>query len=118
MLLFLDDSDRRRALMEPFWGKDTIFCETAAACIEIIKLNPLITKISLDHDLGGQTFVDSNREDCGMEVVRYLETVNIPRRFKYVKVHSWNEPAAKEMVKRLREAGYDSIWHPFSGASR
>lgn len=68
----------------------------------------------LDHDLGGKVFVDSNREDCGMEVVRWIMR-NRPFIGRVI-VHSWNEPAARRMVADLRRRDYAVSYAPF-GAS-
>lgn len=60
--------------------------------------------VFLDHDLGGEVFVDSDREDTGMEVVRWVAK-NTPE-VKHFIVHSLNHSAAQEMAQKLAEAGY------------
>jgi hypothetical protein len=64
--------------------------------------------VSLDHDLGFEEFVDSEREDCGMEVVRWLENNAYvlghentwPRE---IIIHTSNFIAGKIMAGRLRD---------------
>ena len=68
--------------------------------------------VCLDHDLGGESFVDSDREDCGMEVVRWIET-HLPDIGK-ITIHSSNPEAAHEMFWRLRAAGYSVVRERFS----
>lgn len=114
-ILFLDDDkNRTKKFVSRFpWTK------TAVSAVDIIALIRMekkpIDDLFLDHDLGGEVFVDSSREDCGMGVVRWLvankgETVEI----KNITVHSHNEPAAKEMVNKLKDAGYSARYIPFA----
>ena len=71
-VLFLDDrSDRFKRAIEHYKDYDlTIVC-TVQECIEKISEGGWYI-VSLDHDLNYERFVDSNREDCGMEVVRFF----------------------------------------------
>jgi hypothetical protein len=74
--------------------------------------------VSLDHDLNFEEFVDSNRKDCGMEVVRWIErnafllyeNKIIP---KQIIVHTSNKIAGTEMVLRLEDLRRDPWnYHP------
>ena len=67
--------------------------------------------VFLDHDLGGEIFVDSDNLNTGMEVVRWIEE-NKPKVTKFV-VHSINTPAAKNMMARLLDMGYEVDRLPF-----
>lgn len=60
--------------------------------------------VFLDHDLGGEVFVDSSREDCGMEVVRFMEE-HKPSAGRVV-VHTMNPAAGQQMEQALVAAGY------------
>lgn len=108
-ILFLDDSAvrQRRLLMD--YPHATV-ASTAHDCIQHLKTGPWVT-LCLDHDLGGETYVDSDRTDTGMEVVRWIEE-NKPS-IQNIIVHSLNYDAAKEMVLRLKNAGYDAEFQPF-----
>ena len=64
-------------------------------------------------NLGGEVFVSSGREDCGMEVVRHL--VQERHDVGAIIVHSFNGVAAREMEARLREAGYSVTRQLFGG---
>jgi hypothetical protein len=68
-ILFLDD-DPARAEIFLAENPDAIWVETASDCIA--RLEEPWDEVHLDHDLGGERFVDLSREDCGMEVVRWL----------------------------------------------
>lgn len=109
LLLFLDDSpDRAKVFLDKYPGAKWV--TTAADCITALRSQPWHT-IFLDHDLGGQSMVDSNREDCGMEVVRWM-VLNRPI-VKQVIIHSWNTPAARRMIEDLRRREYNARYSPF-----
>jgi hypothetical protein len=103
--LFLDDNEERgvrflSAFPAARWVK------TAGEAIEHIKTGRY-NEVFLDHDLGGEVYVDSGREDCGFEVVRWIEQ-NKPR-IDSIVVHSHNNVAASQMVIALSRAGYNDV---------
>ena len=122
MILFLDDCANRAALAYQRWPEDkrnnTMWCTTAAEAIDVLKdYVDDLEEVHLDHDLGGEHFVDSRREDCGMEVVRWLQNIPHARLLRYRKIkfvtHSWNFPAARSMHLKLLDLGLDSELIPF-----
>jgi len=126
MLLFLDDSPERAAVMyqrmAPQVRERTIWCTTAEETIVVLRdYRKDLELVMLDHDLGGKQFVNSKREDCGMEVVRYLEHFNHhnPIEFEDFKtvgfiVHTHNIPAGQIMVERLKKLGINKVsFKPF-----
>jgi hypothetical protein len=119
VILFLDDNAHRAALAYqrmPEEERDcTIWVTTAEQAIDVLKnYKSRLIKVYLDHDLGGKTFVDSRREDTGMECVRFLERQN-HNDYKNVKfvVHSWNIYAGNKMCERLKIKGYNVVYIPF-----
>jgi hypothetical protein len=118
MILFLDDDPNRAALAYQRWPEKrrshTIWCTTAAEAISVLKDYDL-TEAHLDHDLGGESFVDTRREDCGMEVVRWLEHVEDLKKYETCRFicHSWNIPAGRRMVERLQALGLKAEHIPF-----
>ena len=118
--LFLDDDPARAAafLRE---HPDATWVQTVPECVE--KLAEAWDEVHLDHDLGGEVYVDPDREDCGMEVVRWLarEPRKHLRRARFT-VHSHNMVAACLMAfQGLRDhVGYRVEAKPFgaSGPSR
>jgi len=68
---------------------------------EAVTANAILDKVKfdiifLDHDLGGQVYVDSEEENTGFQVAQHLpSTINNNTR---VIIHSWNEPAACRML--------------------
>ena len=110
-ILFLDDDIRRMRVFRRCHPR-AVWVQTARECIKRIFLPWDI--ISLDHDLGGQTYVDPQRKDCGMEVVRYI-LMNRPAclaKTRFI-VHSQNQFAATMMAEALSSAGYSCEWEPF-----
>ena len=120
MILFLDDDPHRAALayqrFPPEKRDYTIWCTTAAEAIDILE-NYDLSEAHLDHDLGGEHYVHSGREDCGMEVIRWIEHRSPDELEKLKKtlfiVHSWNVPAALNMEVRLRALGLKVKRIPF-----
>lgn len=120
MILFLDDDPHRAALAYQRWSEEkrsnTIWCMTAEECISVLRDYDL-KEAHLDHDLGGEHFVDTRREDCGMEVVRWLEhrTPVQLKKFEGCKFicHSWNIDAGRKMTERLCAIGLKADQIPF-----
>lgn len=110
-VLFLDDdAERARIFLEE--KPEAVWVQTAAECVE--KLAEAWDEIHLDHDLGGEQFVDIERNDCGMEVVRWLTAQARPHlRTARFRVHSHNMVAAANMTMQLVANGYDVTLHPF-----
>lgn len=110
-VLFLDD-DPGRAEIFLAEVPHAVWVSTVADCL--LRLEEVWDEVHLDHDLGGETFVDCGREDCGMEVVRWLCLKPHPHlastRFY---VHSHNAGAADLMVMQLRVNGFRVEARPF-----
>jgi hypothetical protein len=102
-VLFLDDCPRRTKKFKSRWPSVSCY-KTSAEIIEAIKTAKRIDVIFLDHDLGGEFDVDTNSEDCGMTVVRYIEK-NKPSIGNIV-IHSLNPTASVEMYARLKAEDY------------
>jgi hypothetical protein len=119
VVLFLDDSPERAALMyqrmTPEVRDRTIWTQTAEEAISVLKDYYLrLELVYLDHDLGGETYVHSGREDCGMEVIRFLEKQSVEnyKNCSFI-VHSWNISAGNKMTERLKDKGYRVQYKPF-----
>lgn len=110
-ILFLDDShDRARSFLARY--PDATWCETAPAAIEALcATGARWRRVCLDHDLGGEVYVDSSRPDTGMEVVRVI--VRERPAIEKIIVHTLNRSAGEQMVAALAEAGYDVVYRPF-----
>ena len=95
-ILFLDDDPYRA---RAFLGRhpDAVWVETAGDCIT--RLAEPWDEVHLDHDLGGEIYVDSSRKDRGMEVVRWLCSQPVTPSATLFFVHSHNADAASAMVQ-------------------
>lgn len=125
MILFLDDDPQRAVLaynrMSEKDREHTIWCQTAEeTIITLWDYRDRLTKVCLDHDLGGKQYVNTKREDCGMEIVRYLEKIHHtkPDEFEKLKaaefiIHTWNGHAGPIMVDRLKKLGLTVRYVPF-----
>lgn len=111
-IIFLDDDNQR---WYRFQAKipNSVRAETADECIRLIRDSTKIDWLFLDHDLGGEAYVNSAREDCGMEVVRFLCADNLTKTISNIVVHSHNTVAALEMFNKLKDAGYNVRLVPF-----
>ena len=89
---------------------------TAIDCIA--RLAEPWDEIHLDHDLGGEQFVDVARDDCGMAVVRWIAFEPRPhlKRAKFL-VHSHNGVAAYVMMLQLKGLGLRASARPFGEGS-
>jgi hypothetical protein len=110
-ILFLDD-DPGRAVIFLAANPDAVWVQTASDCIA--RLVEEWDEVHLDHDLGGERFVDLSRDDCGMEVVRWLCLENHPhlKQTRFL-VHSHNPVAAEMMAIQIRLAGFQVENRPF-----
>lgn len=118
MILFLDDSTARATLAYKRFSESkrsiTIWCKTVEETIDILK-NYSLSEVHLDHDLGGHHYVHTAREDCGMEIIRWLEKSKNLSKFENTSfiIHSWNIPAGLEMTRRLKKLGLKVQHIPF-----
>jgi hypothetical protein len=111
-VLVLEDTKERMRYFK-MYCPSLVHEETAKGCIEKLTEAEEIQELWLDHDLGNETYVDSSREDCGMEVVRFLQKNDLKHKIKTIYVHSHNKYANIPMNTALQDAGYNSILHPF-----
>lgn len=120
--LFLDDDPNRAAITYQRWPREkcdnTIWCSTVNTTILVLEdYGTELLEVYLDHDLGGETYVNSEREDSGMEVVRWLESLSKEslKAFEGTTFicHSHNLRAGRNMTFRIRALGLHSKQIPF-----
>ncbi len=110
-VLFLDDDPKRaeRFLREV---PAAVWVKSVAECLP--RLVEAWDEIHLDHDLEGKRLVDMNRDDTGMEVIRWLCKEPRPHlsqtRFF---VHTHNFVAGLLMVLQMHDSGYAAEFRPF-----
>lgn len=125
MILFLDPDPQRAVLAHQRMSEEdqskTIWCKTVLeAQTTLWNYRDELTRVHLEHDLAGQSYANTRREDCGMELVRYLENLNVHhgnvwpafKKMKFI-VHTWNDHAGPIMVERLRKIGLNVELVPF-----
>jgi len=108
-ILFLDDSEERIKTVKKHYP-DAVCVKTASECIDLLSRYSFDVFFA-DHDLGDEVFVNSDRPDCGMEVIRWIDK-NRPEIAQII-VHTNNEPAGIRMVEMLGKAGYGVHRMPF-----
>jgi len=105
-VLWLDDAPERTKRFRSYAPYATL-TETAQECIDALAAaDEPWDIVFLDHDLGGEIYVDTAEKNTGSEVVRWIGE-NEPQILKIV-VHSCNPEAAKWMVHDLIRLGYDT----------
>lgn len=109
-LLFLDDDVMRQKKFRSNCPWATIVSTTTETVDKLQQER--FSVVCLDHDLGGEVFVDSDREDTGMEVVRWI--INNKPSIELIIVHSLNYNGALNMECALRSNGYNVIRVPFT----
>jgi DNA-binding NarL/FixJ family response regulator len=111
--LFLDDDPVRCERFAALYPAARIVMDAAQAIAALQTADWDIA--SLDHDLGGEYYVDSARDDTGMGVVRWM-AAHRPA-VGHVIVHSFNDAGAALMVAALRAAGYRTtrVYFGFDG---
>jgi len=109
--LFLDDDPIRGEIFLAEYP-DAVWARTTEECLA--RLSEPWDEVHLDHDLGGEVFVDHERDDCGMAIVRWLCAQPRPH-LKTTRffVHTHNLNAACLMVLQLQLLGYDVQVRPF-----
>ena len=94
---------------------ELVHVETAADCIAELKKinneNERFNLIFLDHDLGGKVYVDTNREDTGSEVARWMNE-NLEKLYgASVITHTFNSAGAKNITSLVPQSVYiPGIW--------
>ena len=129
-IIILEDDDNRIEKFVSLFPSAQIV-KTAKECIEILdrevgaredapmeqlarsnKGNKSCDLLMLDHDLGGKIYVDTNYQNTGSEVVRWIEK-NKPE-IKEIIVHSYNSSVVSTMMDALLKSGYNAQRIPFN----
>jgi len=110
LCLFLDDDNTRHAALNED-GHCVWHARTAREAIELLD-RIRFDFASLDHDLGGKTFVNSDEPDTGYRVALHIAGMERPP--LRVRVHSYNPAGAGRMMAAL--AGKVRAYYaPFNG---
>lgn len=103
ILILEDDGNRVKEFRKRFIGIGIpLFVDTASEAIKLIRNADWTSRdlICLDHDLGGETYVNTNDRNTGSEVARFLEENPVQA---MIVIHSLNTAAARYMFNRLND---------------
>lgn len=103
-IFFLDDDKMRYNLARRWLSPeqyDIVWAQTADEAIEILRsLQHSFDVILLDHDLGGQTHVNSDVHNTGHTVAKFLAETGLYSRVSVI-IHSLNPGGASNMLATL-----------------
>lgn len=113
-ILFLDDDEtRHQSFAKATVGHIVTHVRTVEECKSALLSMDPFDLVSLDHDLGGQTFV-SEIDGTGTEVALFirdeLPAEKLPGRFI---VHSFNPVGALRMIEYIKDRGVWTRYQPF-----
>jgi len=107
ILILEDDENRMVEFYDRFKGAESAdveflinHAETAEEAINFLK-STTYDLIFLDHDLGGETYVDVNNKNTGSEVARFMNESEIEFNGNII-IHSMNDIAAENMLKLIK----------------
>jgi hypothetical protein len=109
-LLFLDDEEFRHK--HAYYGEVEVYhaWNVSEFITQLHRFGPF-PLYSLDHDLADEHHAGGHI-NCGCIAAKTLCLLGLVKP-ELVLVHSYNAPAAKEMVKLLEDAGIEAIWKPY-----
>jgi CheY-like chemotaxis protein len=112
-VLFLDDDLNRHKQFKANFGDESntiTYVETAEDAIKALT-DSEFDSIFLDHDLGGQYYVDST-EDSGWGVAKWIAD-NLGYK-PIIILHSLNPAGAIRMYNVLKDAKFNPVLSPFT----
>jgi CheY-like chemotaxis protein len=109
-----DAPDRIKWLKKLFVGHEITLKETSISAIEELGTAESFDMILLDHDLGGEIFVESG-ENTGYAVAQYLVRDEVLQKYRkaFVFIHSCNPIGAAKMQEILKNK-YRTLVFPVS----
>ena len=119
VLVFLDGSPTRAAVQYQRMSKRdqerTFWVQTVGETIDMLeRYRTRLDVIMMGYSLTDAGHTHPASEECGLEVVRWLEKQDSSRysHARFV-VHTWDFKQGKRMTERLTAAGYKAKFHPF-----
>ena len=104
-----DDPQRIKIFKIKLIQHELFFTDNVKEAKDMFDLLGPFDYIFLDHDLGGQIYVDSDNHNTGYQFAKYISKKDLSLVQKIV-VHSLNENGARKMVALLP----NSIYIPFT----
>ncbi len=101
ILILEDDPIRHKAFKRKLIGHHVVITDDSKECIRLLA-EEIWDELYLDHDLGGQVYVDSG-EGTGYEVAEWLSE-HEDRLPPHIVIHSYNPTGAKNMKNKIPDA--------------
>lgn len=102
-IIILEDSiERIRTFKKELHGHDLFFFDQVSEAKEALTLLGPFDVIFLDHDLDDKVFVNSNEENTGYQLAKYIAENNI--KFDQIIIHSMNPAGVSKMKGILPNA--------------
>lgn len=94
-----DDPNRQKLFMRKFIGHEVVIVDNVTDAINELKAKPF-DLIFLDHDLGGEIFVNSENENTGYQLAKWIkEQDQILKNSTFI-IHSLN-PVGAQNIKAI-----------------
>jgi CheY-like chemotaxis protein len=110
-IFILEDNKTRIDLFKEKFKNNFLVIKTLAKeAIDYLKNDSSFDWILLDHDLGGEQWVDSYKENTGYQVAKFIMEEGINEKCK-IGVHSLNFVGAKNILSLIPDSEYlPGIW--------
>jgi len=115
-MLFVDDRSKRiHAALNQYGEKyDVTIAPSVKEALRAISQTDFDV-ISLDHDLNGDDYQDSDDRTSGMEIIRFITEYGWPKaKVPSFIIHTSNAFAGQQMYNKLRHMGLTANTIPFS----
>jgi len=115
ILILEDDGERVRSFYDMFCDDSLVVVNSSLSAIFLIR-ELKFDVIFLDHDLGGQTYVDSEEQNTGYQVSKIIDdSIN---KLTPIIIHSWNQIGVKRMKEVLKDHKGQVVSVPFGNFDR
>jgi len=110
-ILILEDSYERINLFKRYFGKkhELYFFDQVEDAKKAIETLGPFRVIFLDHDLDGRIYVDSEEENTGYQLAKYLAEKNVDADIYIHTMNSYGAAKMKEELPRARRVMFDEI---------
>jgi len=112
-ILVLEDDKYRTMWLKNFYKHNDCYFADNVKDAKKLSQEREYDILMLDHDLGGQTFVDSDNENSGYQFAKYLIESRAQEKALCI-VHSCNPWGADNIGQLLRDNDYRVIMLPFT----
>jgi CheY-like chemotaxis protein len=97
-----DDARRMKTLRRKLHTHTIYHADNVAEAKKLLEETEGIEVLLLDHDLGGQVYVDSHQENTGYQLAKYIR--DSERQYLQIIIHSLNVVGARKMYNELEKS--------------